>query len=192
MNKKVLIVDNGTKYLTRLKEMLADFATDVLSYEKLDVSELADYDLVILSGGHDNSIVGHEEEFSKELDFIKNTDKPFIGICLGFELIAYAYGAILKIMTQREKSLLSIKVIEKDLIFDGREEYLVYENHKWAVDKLPNDFKGLAKSEDGFEIIKHKSRPIYGFQFHPEIYTENSNGDELFLNTVKLLLNVSE
>jgi carbamoylphosphate synthase small subunit len=48
---------------------------------------------------------------------------------------------------------------------------------------------GLANSIEGIEIIKHKDKPIYGFQFHPEMFPNLSDGDELFANIVKIVQN---
>lgn len=44
-------------------------------------------------------------------------------------------------------------------------------------------------SKDGVEIIKHKQKIIYGFQFHPEMFPDQTQGDELFANLINLVQN---
>jgi len=45
----------------------------------------------------------------------------------------------------------------------------------------------MIKSRDGFEVIKHSTKPVYGFQFHPEMFEDKTCGDEIFKNTLGLL-----
>ena len=71
-----------------------------------------------------------------------------------------------------------VRLLDKNL---GEGIVRVFESHRWVVDKLPETFDVLALSNDGPEIIKHKNLPLYGFQFHPENFVEESEGDELFL-----------
>ena len=53
------------------------------------------------------------------------------------------------------------------------------------VAKLPDDFELLASSKDcKVQAMKHKNKPFYGLQFHPEVeHTEY--GEKMFKNFVK-------
>lgn len=44
-----------------------------------------------------------------------------------------------------------------------------FESHRWAVTNMHKDFEVLAESNTGIEVIKHKSKPIFATQFHPEV-----------------------
>lgn len=66
-----------------------------------------------------------------------------------------------------------------------------WENHRWVVEKLGPDLIGLARSKLGYEIIRHSTKPIYGFQFHPEMLTKETKGAVIFNNLVKLIQKTS-
>ena len=67
--------------------------------------------------------------------------------------------------------------------------YPVYEAHRWIIPQLGRDLIGIAQSANGYEIIKHKSRQIYGLQFHPEKYTKKSSGKYIFNQIVDVIKN---
>lgn len=173
---RVLLINNGTTLLKKLEELIPgekiihtfqDFPTDT-----------SNFDLAVLSGGSQFQLVGNEDKFTKEIDFIKNTGIPVIGICLGFQILASTFGATLRRLPENRKGIYEIEIIDEDL---GKGEIKVYKNHKWVIHNLPDVFEILAISEDVPEIIKHKTKPIYGLQFHPENLIDQTDGDELFL-----------
>ena len=122
-----------------------------------------------------------------EINFIKNCRKPLIGICLGCELIAYAFGARLKKLDCKERGPLLIKFLDEKSGTKEIDSVHVFENHRWAIQDLSDALVGLAKSRDGFVIIKHKNLPIYGLQFHPEIDGERDDGKEVFMELLEKL-----
>jgi GMP synthase (glutamine-hydrolysing) len=63
-----------------------------------------------------------------------------------------------------------VKKLKDNILFTGIPEiFNVWENHMYALNKVPEDFKLLAVGESGsIQVIKHREKPIYGVQFHPE------------------------
>jgi GMP synthase (glutamine-hydrolysing) len=173
---RILLIDNGTTLLNKLKQLIPGDEI-VHTYDDFD-KDTNNFDLVILSGGSKYQLVRNENVFEREINFIRNTTKPVIGICFGYELITLAFGATLKELPENKKGIYEIEIIDEDL---GTRKIKVFESHRWVVDRLPGVFDVLAISEDGPEIIKHKEKFIYGLQFHPENFTEETEGDELFL-----------
>ena len=55
----------------------------------------------------------------------------------------------------------------------------VFESHTWVVKNPPPDFNVYGTSQNGIEIIKHKTKPILATQFHPEV-RENNSGNIIF------------
>lgn len=181
-----LIIDNGSKYTDRIPSILGSDTFDIVSYANL-YSHSLEYDYFILSGGHLFPILKHPKELNSEIHLILDTAKPILGICFGFELIAHTYGATLKRGTTKQKGIKSIKVIHPDPIFSGLTNLEVYESHHWVVQTIGDNLVPLAESDSGIEVLKHKDKPIYGFQFHPEMFPDQTVGDELFANWRKLV-----
>ncbi len=92
--------------------------------------------------------------------------KPILGICGGMQIISLIFGGILvenkeigQIKVRFRKEFLNLKPSEKE----------VYLLHNYSV--INNEFEVFASSQE-LEIpqaIKHKTKPIYGVLFHPEV-----------------------
>lgn len=184
---KLLIVDNGTSYLQALIKLLDQHETKVVSWNVFSETDTMSIDAIILSGGHSLPVIDHDKEFKNELELIRQTELPIIGICLGFELIAHAYGATLRCLGTKEKGLVQLKVIQPHQILLGIAEANVYESHRWIVERVPKPLVGLVASKNGYEIIAHESKPIFGFQFHPEMFQDVTIGDEILENCISYI-----
>lgn len=181
---KVLLIDNGTKHLKKLKELLAGNNVDIYPLFKKYPS-FYDYSLIVLSGGSMFAVKNDPDKFNQEMDLIRSAKVPIVGICEGAELIAYTFNSDLEQVQPKVKGTRKIMLTDKSL-FNTKSEIEVYEAHHWAIKKLGRKLIGLAKSDTGFEIIKHKERDIYGLQFHPEMLTDKTLGDEIFNKLVTL------
>lgn len=116
-------------------------------------------------------------------------DLPIFGVCLGHQAIGQAYGG----EVVRAKALMHGKTSQihhagKGVFAGLKNPFTATRYHSLSVEKddLPPDLEVTAWTEDG-EImgVQHKSRPVYGVQFHPEsIATEC--GHELLANFLRL------
>ncbi|MEK7063402.1 MAG: gamma-glutamyl-gamma-aminobutyrate hydrolase family protein, partial [Patescibacteria group bacterium] len=140
-------------------------------------------DLIVLSGSSGFPVaLDNSNALAAEIELIRSSTVPLIGICYGCELIAHAFGGTLADHGEgsREQDLVSIKVTKDDSIFGGRSEFEAYDAHRWVIADVPAEFEVLARSAHGPEVIRHKDRPLWGFQFHPEKMVDESYGDEVF------------
>lgn len=180
---KILLIDNGSKHLRSLLKLLKK--NEIVTAQFFGQYPSAEnFDLIILSGGSKYSILKHPEKFNQEVDLVKTSKIPIIGICEGCEIIAYAYGSVLKKLEKKTKGVKKILITRKYNLVPPISNFKVYEAHRWSITKLGRALLGLAKSKDGFEIIKHKTKNIFGFQFHPEMLVEKTVGDEIFNNLI--------
>ncbi len=182
----VVIVDNGSKYLSAIQKLFVDKKIKIYSYDELEVSSLVISDLVILSGGHTNPVLWHGKEFAKEIELIKTHEGPIIGICLGFELITHVFGSHLHLLKHRRKGLVEVWPTKQNELLAQNTLVKVYENHNWSVRKVGLPLESLIESEDGVEVIRHTKRQIYGLQFHPEADLR-VGGQRIFKNIVDLV-----
>jgi GMP synthase-like glutamine amidotransferase len=96
--------------------------------------------------------------------WIKECDKPILGICAGMQTIALVFGADLNECL--EIGMSQVKTYKKNPLFSST--FKVYELHNFSVES-PVTFDILAKSKKCVEAIKHKQKRIYGVLFHPEV-----------------------
>ena len=90
-----------------------------------------------------------------------------------------AYG------NQFELSLEDVEIFVNE-VKEIPEKSTVWEFHNDEVVKLPKDFEKLGESENcKIQAMKHKSKPLFGLQFHPEVeHTEF--GGKIFKNFVEI------
>jgi GMP synthase-like glutamine amidotransferase len=181
---KILVVDNGSSYIGQLSALCRTFGKVQISV--MGQVENAVADLLVLSGGHQYAVIPHPAEFTRELALIRNFNGPIIGICLGFELLAFADGGELVRLEREVQGIRQVQIVGHDSVFGPQKRFRVYEAHRWAV-KSTRQLEVLATSPSGIEVVRHPSRPVYGFQFHPEQITGGTDGRNLFVKAVHFL-----
>lgn len=181
----LLIIDNGSVHTPELIEHFKDHQVKVIKYRRHTRLDQEWADAYILSGG--NRPVIFNKYYSKELDLIKTTSKPVIGICLGIELIARSHNSKFVKNRQKISGLRTIQVKPESLGIEGKTEFSVFESHKWKIAQVDH-FEVIGWSEDGIEIIKHLTRPIIGLQFHPEVLQPVNDGQLLLRHCLQRLL----
>jgi GMP synthase (glutamine-hydrolysing) len=148
-------------------------------------------DLAILTGS--NYMLSKSDTrtvFQPEMDLVRKLDIPFLGICFGHQLIGAAYGTKVADLGQTVRAFKEVRLLSDDPVFDGLPKTIrVSESHRQALANVPGEFRHLAESSTSrVEAIAHKTRPIYGLQFHPERSDEkNPHGQLIIQNFVKLV-----
>jgi carbamoyl-phosphate synthase small subunit len=160
---KIMLVDCGVKY--NIIRSLLRFDTTVIRVPwDYDYSN-DEYDgLFISNGPGDPAIcIPAIEQIKKAIE----SNKPIFGICLGSQLLGIASGAETYKLKYGHRSH-NQPVIE----VDTNRCFITSQNHGFAVDhtKLDADWLPyfLNLNDQTCEGIKHKSKPIFATQFHPE------------------------
>ena len=171
---KILLINNHTRHFDHLQKALADHEVEVQLYEPGIDFHHHDKDMIILSGGGGEGLEIHDEHqpgklwYDDQMRFIRDCQKPILGICMGFEVIARAFGAPVKEMGFLVEDFTSFNTTTRGRRHLGRTKIRQFEAHRWHVTEAPKEFDVLAASPNGIEIIRHKTRPIIATQFHPE------------------------
>jgi GMP synthase (glutamine-hydrolysing) len=167
------------------------------SAEKIDYTEPELYDrvmdsrpdLVILTGS--SALLSKprtREQFKAEMDLVRKADFPILGICYGHQIIGAAFGVPMRDLGQMFRGYEKVNVVRKHLLFEGLpSELVVSESHRQELTEVPGEFQHLAQSTTSkVEAIVHRSRPIYGVQFHPERSNEDyPHGRMIIQNLLK-------
>lgn len=185
---KILLVNNGTRYLKELRELFEGTFLQVTLPEDINPEVVKNCDAIVLSGGRGSPVVKGDSKFQKEIELIKQAPKPILGICLGFEFIAWAFGGKLTPIGTTVRGVIDIKITKpEDPIFENATDPGTFQSHRWAVTEVPADLIVLAESETGIEVVRHSRLPIYGVQFHPEMSPDGSCGKVLARNFIDSL-----
>jgi GMP synthase (glutamine-hydrolysing) len=96
---------------------------------------------------------------------------PTLGICYGMQLACLILGGEVKPCKSREFGRTHCRIQEVDGLFAGvPEETVVWMSHGDQVQTVQGDFVPLAATETcPIAAVRHRSRPVYGLQFHPEV-----------------------
>jgi len=189
---KILVINNNTYYKNRLADLLKRHELTIINYDQLDGFDSKPFDMIVLSGGgivadgRKRSLKRFSHLYEDQIKLIKETKKPVIGICLGCQIIGHAYGAELhKQFKTLRKGLFPIVAIRENDFMAGEEEAMVYQSNRWIITELPEELECIAASNEGAEIIRHRSKPVWGVQFHPEREKVGSDGRKIFNRILK-------
>ncbi|MFH5803528.1 glutamine-hydrolyzing GMP synthase [Alienimonas sp. DA493] len=111
---------------------------------------------------------------------------PVLGICYGMQVLARAMGCDVKPGVDREFGRTALRLAEpSDPLLDGLpSETTVWMSHGDQVEGLSEAFASLATTATcPAAAVKHRDRPVYGLQFHPEV-THTEHGGRLLANFV--------
>lgn len=181
MPKKILIVDNSIhKKCDRCSQFHRHFSreTSVLhSIEKPLPKHLDNYSHIILTGSAAN-VDEMSEVYDRLRPFIDRVEKagvPMLGICYGFQAIIAALSELNSVehYTYPEIGWTRIYIKKPSVLFNGMpKKFYAFENHLSSVRKLPSELVRTAESHRrNIQAFEHKTKPIYGVQFHPEYTT---------------------
>ncbi len=164
---KLLVVNNYGQTCHLIHRSLRDLGMDAkLVSNTLSVDDILNQqpDGLVFSGGPTMDRAGNGESLIK-------IDKPILGICLGHQLMAKAYGGEIRTGQYGGFARVDIEVVEEDDILKGiGPKTVVWASHQDEVAKLPPDFVQLARSNiSEYEAMRHRSKPLYGVQWHPEV-----------------------
>lgn len=139
-----------------------------------------EFDGIILSGSpQGDDIVEHH---SPCFEWVKTCALPILGICAGHHITGFLYGSKILRNKEPESGDFEIERIKDDPIFRGFPlKITVKQMHNDSI-SLPKDFTLLATSTTcKNQLMKHKQKPLYTCQFHPEFYNP-----QLILNFIEL------
>jgi anthranilate synthase component 2 len=186
----LLLIDNYDSFTYNLFHYLGQLGAEVVVRRNDELTSAAALALrpkaIVLSPGPCTP-----NEAGICLDLIKhaNGSFPILGVCLGHQAIAQAYGARVVRAPQPMHGKLS-KIHHKGTgLFRGlNNDFLATRYHSLTVapDSVPASLEVTATSDDGvIQGLAHKAHPVHGVQFHPESIA-SENGHALLQNFLQI------
>ena len=184
MTEKILILDFGSQYTQLIARAVreANVYCEIIPYLKA-----FDFDPsikgIILSG----SPCSVNDENAPVVDitsFIQ--DVPVLGICYGAQLAAKLLGGVVNKSNKREYGRSKLNIVKEDKLLQGvSPSSQAWMSHSDSIQQLPEEFSILATTESipvaAFKFSSPDARPLYGLQFHPEVY-HSQEGKKIIQN----------
>ena len=173
----ILLIDNRDSFVYNVKALIeqcnvAD-RVDVVPNDKIDFGRLGYYSGIVLSPGP--GIPNEAADMPKLIDICENSHS-ILGICLGHQAIAEHFGAKLHNLPHPLHGKQGkLKVVKpEDILLRGLSCCeTIGHYHSWVVawEELPECIEVTATdNENNIMSFSHKSKPLYGLQFHPESF----------------------
>ena len=169
----ILVIDNYDSFtynLVHLVEGITDEQLDIYQNDAIDMDAIGSYDRIILSPGP-----GLPKDAGIMIQLIKNYGavKKILGICLGHQAIAEAYGGRLYNLDKVFHGIATKLIVDIPCyILNGlSDNERIGRYHSWVVDEksIEDQFNIIARDENGLLMgIEHKEHSVIGLQFHPE------------------------
>jgi anthranilate synthase component 2 len=138
--------------------------------DRISLDEVERFDRIILSPGP-----GIPSEAGLLLPLIRRfgVTKSILGVCLGHQAVAEAFGGKLTNLTEVFHGVATeVRITGEDRLFQGLPKTLeVGRYHSWIVSRedFPAELEVTAEDETGqIMALKHRVFDVHGVQFHPE------------------------
>ena len=173
----LLLIDNYDSFTYNLVQYFQCLGQEVIVYanDKLGIAEIKTLapDYLVISPGPNGP-----EDSGISLDAIRVFHRtiPILGVCLGHQCLAFAFGANIVPAAQILHGKTSqIRHHKQGLFQNIPTPFRATRYHSLAIEvsSLPSCFEIDAWANDTIMAISHRQLPLYGLQFHPEaILTE--------------------
>lgn len=170
-NGPVLVVDFGAQYAQLIARRVREAGVySELVPHSMPVDEILAKDpkAIILSGGPASVF----EPGAPTIDTkVFESGVPVLGICYGFQVMAYELGGKVDKAALGEYGKTSATIDDAaGILADSPAEQTTWMSHGVAVEQAPAGFEVLAHTEGApVAAMADESRKLYGVQWHPEV-----------------------
>ena len=171
---KTLLIDNYDSYTFNLFQLLAEVnrneplvvRNDQLSWDDLKSLPV---DNIVISPGPGRP--ERAKDFGLGHRILRELDLPVLGVCLGHQGLGSAYGARVVPAPRVMHGQLSQIRHHGRMLFNGIPQHFsaVRYHSLMVAEPLPAALEAIAWAEDDVIMaLRHRERPLWGVQFHPE------------------------
>jgi anthranilate synthase component 2 len=170
---KILVFDNYDSFTYNLVQLIkeqSDASVDVFRNDEIPLEAVNVYDKILLSPGP-----GIPSESGLLIPLIQTyaATKSILGVCLGQQAIAEAFGGSLTNLSKVYHGIATpVELIGVSNLFEGLPStFHVGRYHSWVVNEndLPAELKITSKDAEGYIMsLEHTTYDVKGVQYHPE------------------------
>jgi len=193
--EKIIILDFGSQYTQLIARVVREFSVfcEIIPFNK-PINFDENIKGVILSG----SPCSVNELNAPSVDIQAIADKvPVLGVCYGAQLTAKSFGGLVEKSDKREYGRANLNLQLSDVFLNDIPTISqVWMSHSDTIKQLPDGFSLLGTTESipvaAFKSgEKTASHPIYGLQFHPEVY-HSTEGKKIISNFLIKICNCTQ
>lgn len=185
MTEKILIIDFGSQYTQLIARAVreANVYCEIVPFSR-EIETGHGLKGIILSGSPFSVNDPNAPQVAIK-QFIHEV--PVLGICYGAQLTARQFGGRVEKSSKREYGRAILQVEREDALLQQVEkESHVWMSHADTILELPSGFELLATTDSipiaAFRMVpQNGNKPLYGLQFHPEVY-HSAEGKKILKN----------
>jgi len=167
----IAVVDFGAQYTQLIARRVREHNVySIITGASVSADELRELNVVgiILSGGPSSVYADGAPRCSDELF---DLGIPILGICYGMQIGCQILGAKIEPTSSREFGRTKLEIMHRESVLTHLPETTdVWMSHGDMVNRLGPDFVSLARTRScKYAVVRHKTRPFVGVQFHPEV-----------------------
>jgi GMP synthase (glutamine-hydrolysing) len=166
----ILIIDCGSSKTPFIESCVDEFEdVEIVDMYDFDYSYTKHCEGIIISGAPILLTEKDPAPYLALFSWLKETDKPVLGICFGHQILGLTFGALAS-RIREDRDWQTIEVIADCPLFDKLpSEIELMEDHCEAI-SIPANFIHAAVSDACVnEAMMHQSKQLFGIQFHPEV-----------------------
>lgn len=184
MTEKILILDFGSQYTQLIARAVREASVycEIVPYNK-PIEYSPSLKGIILSGSpfsvnQEDALVVNVKTMAEKL--------PVLGVCYGAQLTAKLFGGRVDKSDKREYGRAFLELNKEDVLFENvAARSQVWMSHSDTIKELPEGFELLGTTESipvaAFKRNDGSTQPLYGIQFHPEVY-HSTEGKKILKN----------
>jgi GMP synthase (glutamine-hydrolysing) len=186
-----------------LENIRPDLEIVLEPYQQVSLQRIKDLSPshIVLSGQSHPWEMYTPESLAGVLEVILEAPRPILGVCGGHQQMALAFGAPVGLMerltpgegyegAKRERGFFEVETAGNGLFTNLPVRVNVWHSHCDEVRALPPGFVRTASNDTcAIQAMQHESKPLFGVQFHPELFDEqHSHGRRIVENFLNLQL----
>ncbi len=166
---RLVVVDHADSYTWNLVHLIASVTgsvPDVVEHDRVRVTDLANYDAIVLSPGPGHPAVPADFALGRA---VFDLGRPVLGVCLGMQAMVVAFGGRVERIEPAHGEVDSISHDGRGVFRGVPDLVKVVRYHSLAATQVPDVLEVTASCAGPVVMgVRHRELPLEGVQFHPE------------------------